>query len=84
METAEQLKDLVKEKYGAIAKQSSMQNSSSCCGATACCGGGDVYNVMADEYTNLDGYQPDADLGLGCGLPRPSLGNDLHRSAPPM
>ena len=69
METAEQLKDLVKEKYGAIAKQSSMQNSSSYCGATACCGGGDVYNVMADEYTNLEGYHPDADLGLGCGLP---------------
>jgi ubiquinone/menaquinone biosynthesis C-methylase UbiE len=24
---------------------------------------------MEDEYTNLDGYVADADLGLGCGLP---------------
>ena len=24
---------------------------------------------MADDYTQLEGYNPDADLGLGCGLP---------------
>jgi SAM-dependent methyltransferase len=24
---------------------------------------------MADDYSRLDGYNPDADLGLGCGLP---------------
>jgi ubiquinone/menaquinone biosynthesis C-methylase UbiE len=24
---------------------------------------------MADDYTELEGYNPDADLGLGCGLP---------------
>jgi SAM-dependent methyltransferase len=24
---------------------------------------------MADDYTKLEGYNPDADLGLGCGLP---------------
>ena len=24
---------------------------------------------MADDYTRLEGYNPDADLGLGCGLP---------------
>lgn len=69
METAEQLKEVVKEKYGAIANQPKDQNASSCCGATACCGGDDMYNIMADEYSNLDGYNPDADLGLGCGLP---------------
>jgi arsenite methyltransferase len=69
METSEQLKELVKEKYGAIANQSKAQNESSCCGATGCCGGDDVYKIMADEYSNLDGYNPDADLGLGCGLP---------------
>jgi arsenite methyltransferase len=69
METAEQLKEVVKEKYGAIANQPKSQNESSCCGATACCGGDDVYSIMADEYSNLEGYNPDADLGLGCGLP---------------
>src|ERR1700761_9091986 len=24
---------------------------------------------MSDDYTNMEGYNPDADLGLGCGLP---------------
>ncbi|MDP4812110.1 MAG: methyltransferase domain-containing protein, partial [Saprospiraceae bacterium] len=24
---------------------------------------------MTDDYTDLIGYNPDADLGLGCGLP---------------
>jgi SAM-dependent methyltransferase len=69
METADKLKAIVKEKYGEIASQSKAQNASSCCGATTCCGGDDVYNIMADEYSHLEGYNPDADLGLGCGLP---------------
>lgn len=69
METAEQLKEVVREKYAAIASQPKDQNASSCCGVTACCGGDDMYNIMADEYSNLEGYNSDADLGLGCGLP---------------
>jgi len=27
------------------------------------------YTIMADDYSDLEGYQKDADLGLGCGLP---------------
>jgi arsenite methyltransferase len=69
METAEQLKEVVREKYSVIASQPKTQNASSCCGATACCGGDDLYSIMADEYSHLAGYNPDADLGLGCGLP---------------
>jgi arsenite methyltransferase len=64
-----ELKELVKEKYTAIAEQSQTQNASSCCGATSACCGDEVYNIMADDYTKLEGYNPDADLGLGCGLP---------------
>lgn len=64
-----QIKELVKEKYAAIAEQSKDQNTSSCCGATSACCGDEVYNIMADDYTKLEGYNPDADLGLGCGLP---------------
>ena len=64
-----QLKELVKEKYAAIAAQSKDQNQASCCGATSSCCGDEVYNIMADDYTKLEGYNPDADLGLGCGLP---------------
>lgn len=66
-QTSEQLKELVKEKYGQIALQSKDTNASSCCGATGC--GTIDYTVMADDYTKLDGYVADADLGLGCGLP---------------
>ena len=68
MNNETQLKELVKEKYSEIANQSKETNASSCCGATGC-GSNDVYNIMADDYSKLDGYNPDADLGLGCGLP---------------
>lgn len=66
-QTSEQLKELVKEKYGQIALQSKDTNASSCCGATGC--STIDYTVMADDYTHLEGYVADADLGLGCGLP---------------
>ncbi len=62
-------KAMVKEKYTAIAEQTKDQNITSCCGATSSCCGDEVYNIMADDYTKLEGYNPDADLGLGCGLP---------------
>jgi arsenite methyltransferase len=68
MKSDSEIKELVKEKYSEIASQSKQQNLSSCCGATGCCGD-DVYNIMSDDYANLDGYVADADLGLGCGLP---------------
>ncbi len=64
-----EIKEIVKEKYAAIAEQSQTQNATSCCGATSACCGDEVYNIMADDYTKLEGYNPDADLGLGCGLP---------------
>ena len=67
METQEQLKALVKEKYTEIALQDKETNQSSCCGAGGC--STEVYNIMTDDYTTLEGYNPDADLGLGCGLP---------------
>ncbi len=68
MNTETTLKQTVKEKYTEIAQQSRQQNLTSCCGATGCCGD-EVYNIMADDYSQLEGYNPDADLGLGCGLP---------------
>jgi arsenite methyltransferase len=67
IETSEQLKQLVKEKYGQIADQSKEQNETSCCGAGGC--GPVDYTIMSDDYTSLSGYLADADLGLGCGLP---------------
>ena len=69
MNNDSQMKQLVKEKYSEIASQSKELNTASCCGATSACCGDEVYNIMADDYSKLDGYNPDADLGLGCGLP---------------
>jgi len=70
VKTEEELKQIVKEQYSQIALQSKEQNESSCCGSTsACCGDTTTFTIMADEYKNLKGYNPDADLGLGCGLP---------------
>src|SRR5258705_5172664 len=68
METQEKLKEIVRQKYSEIALQDKESNQSSCCGAINCCGD-DVYNIMADDYAKLEGYNADADLGLGCGLP---------------
>lgn len=79
MRTAEELKSIVKEKYGDIAKRSTGSNS--CCGdseekekstsSKKCCGGDEEkdYSVLAEDYASLKGYNPDADLQLGCGIP---------------
>ena len=67
MQTEEQLKEIVRKKYSEIALQDKETNMSSCCGAGGC--STEVYNIMSDDYTTLEGYNADADLGLGCGLP---------------
>lgn len=66
--SAEELKQTVKEKYGQISEQSREANAASCCGTGCGCDTVD-YSVFADDYTEMDGYNADADLGLGCGLP---------------
>lgn len=67
MESQDQLKEVVRQKYSEIALQDKATNQSSCCGSGCC--SSEVYNIMADDYEQLKGYNPDADLGLGCGLP---------------
>lgn len=67
MKTEAELKQIVKDKYSEIALQNKETNMSSCCGAGGC--STEVYNIMSDDYTTLEGYNADADLGLGCGLP---------------
>jgi arsenite methyltransferase len=67
MQTENELKEMVRQKYSEIALQDKATNQSSCCGAGGC--STEVYNIMSDDYTTLEGYNPDADLGLGCGLP---------------
>jgi arsenite methyltransferase len=67
MTTDNEIKEMVKQKYSEIALQDKSDNETSCCGSGCC--STEVYNIMTDDYTNLEGYNPDADLGLGCGLP---------------
>jgi arsenite methyltransferase len=67
MENQEQVKDMVRKKYSEIALQDKETNESSCCGSGCC--STEVYNIMTDDYTAVEGYNPEADLGLGCGLP---------------
>ncbi|RYG47517.1 MAG: arsenite methyltransferase [Chitinophagaceae bacterium] len=67
MQTQDQLKELVKQKYSEIALQDKIENQSSCCGSGGC--STEVYNIMSEDYTRLEGYTAEADLGLGCGLP---------------
>ncbi len=67
MQTDKEIKEMVRQKYSEIALQDKETNTSSCCGAGGC--STEVYNIMSEEYTDLKGYNVDADLGLGCGLP---------------
>ena len=64
---AEELKKIVKEKYGKIAEQNSEEKS--CCCGPSCCGPDVDYTVFSEDYRNKEGYNPDADMNLGCGIP---------------
>ncbi len=75
MQTAEELKTIVKEKYGSIAQQSNI----GCCtpgnggtlaqqANTGCCGA-ESSSLLSPDYAQVEGYYAGADLGLGCGLP---------------
>ena len=65
--TDEELKALVRQKYSEIALQDKETNEASCCGSGCCTT--EVATIMSDDYSSLEGYAADADLGLGCGLP---------------
>lgn len=67
MKTDAELKKIVRDKYSEIALNEVEVNKASCCGATN--PSEEVYNIMTDDYGYLKGYESDADLGLGCGLP---------------
>lgn len=67
MENNEKIKELVREKYSEIAQQSKNENASSCCGTGGC--STVDYSIFSEDYSKLEGYNPDADLALGCGVP---------------
>ncbi|RYZ55036.1 MAG: arsenite methyltransferase [Sphingobacteriales bacterium] len=67
MTNENELKEIVKKKYTEIALMEGGDNKASCCGSGGC--SNEVYNIMTDSYEGVPGYDPNADLGLGCGLP---------------
>jgi arsenite methyltransferase len=64
---ADELKQIVKDKYGKIAEQSNESNT--CCCSSSCCEPEVDFTVFSENYQNKDGYNPDADMNLGCGIP---------------
>ncbi len=64
---ASELKLIVQEKYGKIAS-SDEALTVSCCSTTGCCSSEGI-TTFNESYNHLDGYLPDADLSLGCGVP---------------
>jgi SAM-dependent methyltransferase len=67
LDSASDIKDTVRDKYGKIASRAGRATSQSA-GDSGCCGATEV-TCFADDYTGLAGYVPEADLGLGCGVP---------------
>lgn len=71
MNTNENLKEVVRQKYGEIATAESAESCG--CSPLSCCGpeitNNDLMIGMNLSYADKSGYVAEADLGLGCGLP---------------
>jgi len=64
------LKELVKENYNKLALLDTETAKKCCCNPAAPAPvAKKAYTIMSEDYSNLKGYEPDADLGVGCGLP---------------
>jgi arsenite methyltransferase len=63
----DELKLIVKEKYKQIAEQSSDEKLCGC--GSSCCVPGVDYTIFSENYDKKEGYNPDANLNLGCGIP---------------
>ncbi len=60
----ENIKDVVREKYSLIATNN---EKTGCCCSCGC--SNEQTSAFNDSYKNVKGYNPEADLSLGCGLP---------------
>lgn len=64
MDSAEKTREIVREKYGAIAAGGRLPVSASCCSRSV-----ETESFAEPAYTDLPGYAKEADLALGCGVP---------------
>ena len=70
----ESIKDTVRSKYGSIAGKGPSSQGCGCNCADGSAGRADdaiatQFSMASTHYERLQGYEPDADLALGCGLP---------------
>jgi len=63
------LKEMVKQRYNDLALLDKASASCCCNPLAPAAPSKKVYTIMSEDYTKLKGYEPDADLGAGCGLP---------------
>lgn len=66
MNTPDDVKASVREKYASIARSNDQGDGSCCCGSAD-----DELEVtmIGDDYDGVEGYVADADMQLGCGVP---------------
>jgi arsenite methyltransferase len=65
MENSEEIKKAVRNEYSKRVEDFNKSKDSSC----STCMPKNDFKIVGDKYSKLDGYNSDADLGLGCGLP---------------
>lgn len=70
-----EIKDMVKQRYNELALLKNPERSK--CGCHPAAPSKKLYTIMSEDYTKLKGYEPDADLGVGCGLPTQYAGIKL-------
>jgi SAM-dependent methyltransferase len=64
LRTPEETRRLVRTKYAEIATSTSTKPGCGCG-----CSANDTATLVGDAYESVEGYVPQADLGLGCGVP---------------
>jgi SAM-dependent methyltransferase len=69
MDKVTDIKEVVRNKYSQIARDSEVNSKGCGCGCGCDDSDHNEYSIITDEYKNLDGYLKDADLNLGCGVP---------------
>jgi len=62
-------KEMVKQRYSELALNADDLKGKCCCGANPSAPSKKVFTIMSEDYSHLKGYEADADLGVGCGLP---------------
>lgn len=65
MKNEGQIKETVKQKYSEIAL--GRNTNQGCCEGVCCTSA--TYTIQSEDYSQLEGYNTNADMGLGCGLP---------------